>query len=440
MTARPPAIPPDPGALPAILRRPPFSRFYPGWWIAVAASLVSFTGVAFFNPVLGALVPALQDEFGWSVASIAAAMTIGTITAALISPLAGPLADRYGSRWMLAGSVALMTALLAALAFTAELWQFWLFYGLGRAVGVGIVDMAVIVTIANWFVRGRGRAMGMTMIGTRGGMSLMPLLLAWTLGLGGLQAAFIGLAVLVGVLGLLPPLIVRRRPEDAGLHVDGAPPAVTPGVVEAGTDADPVWTVRQALRTRSFWLLLCGTSILMVVGGSLNFTFVSHLAASGIDRSTAVFALSLWAAMGIIGGVLGGELRQRLAVRYALSAVICFTAGSLALFVLTDSVWMAMLFAVWHGLSFGAQLPLTRIVFPDYFGRYSVGGIRGATAPVQFALNAFGPLIAGFVFDWRGSYDLLYAVFIGLLLLAALSVLAAPKPQRPRGRAAATRC
>ncbi len=416
---------------PAILRRRPFARFYAGWWIAVAASLVSFAGVAFFNPVLGALVPALQDEFGWSVASIALAMTIGTIVAALIAPVIGPLADRYGSRVLLLGSVTMMLVLLVAMAFVTELWQLWLFYGLGRAIGVGIVDMAVVVTISNWFVRDRGRAMGMTMIGTRAGMSVMPLLLAWTLGVGGLRTGFIGLAVLVAVLALLPPLIVRRRPEDVGLLVDGAPPAVTPGVVQEPTDLDPVWTVRQATRTRSFWMLLIGTSILMVVGGSVNFTFVSHLVDNGIKSSTAVFALSLWAGTGIIGGIIGGELRQRMSVRYALPMVICFTAGSLVLFVMTDSVWMGLVFAVWHGMSFGAQLPLNRISFPDYFGRYSVGAIRGVTAPAQFTLNAFGPLLAGLAFDWRGSYDLLYTVFIGLLLLAAVCVLAAPKPKLP---------
>ena len=53
------------------------------------------------------------------------------------------------------------------------------------------------------------------------------------------------------------------------------------------------------------------------------------------------------------------------------------------------------------------------------------------TAPAQFTLNAFGPLLAGLAFDWRGSYDLLYTVFIGLLLLAAVCVLAAPKPKLP---------
>ena len=73
----------------------------------------------------------LQDEFGWSVASIALAMTIGTIVAALIAPVIGPLADRYGSRALLLGSVTMMVVLLVAMAYVTELWQLWLFYGDG---------------------------------------------------------------------------------------------------------------------------------------------------------------------------------------------------------------------------------------------------------------------------------------------------------------------
>ena len=56
---------------------------------------------------------------------------------------------------------------------------------------------------------------------------------------------------------------------------------------------------------------------------------------------------------------------------------------------------MAFVFAIWHGLAFGAQLPLNRISFPDYFGRYSVGRIRSVTAPPQLLLNAFGPFVSG---------------------------------------------
>lgn len=393
----------------------------------------SFAAVSFFNPVLGAITPELQTEYGWSIASIGLTMVIGGVGGGVIATFVGTFADRYGARWLLVGSVGAVAGLLLGLGFISELWQFLLMWGLGRGLTVAVIDIAVVVVIANWFIRRRGSAMGMTMVGTRGGMMIFPLVISTGIWLGGLREAFLLMALLVVAVGWLPPLIMRRRPEDVGLHPDGqsSGASVTSGEPSLSSAADPDWTVREAVRTRAFWLLLFGTTILMAVSGSVNFTFVSHMTQNGISADTARTALALWAGMGIVGGVLGGELRQRLAVRYSLPLVIVSTTAALIWFVLTDSVWMAFVFAIWHGLSFGAQLPLNRISFPDYFGRYSVGRIRGVTAPPQLLINAFGPFVSGLVIDTRGSYDLIYVVFIGLLLTAALSVLLARRPEVP---------
>lgn len=419
--------------LPRLLYARPFRRVFAGWWIAAAASMSSFAAVTFFNPVLGAITPELQTEYGWSTASIGLAMVIGGVGGGVIAPFVGPIADRQGARWLLFGSVGMVAGLLVALGFMAQLWQFLLIWGVGRGITVAVIDIAVVVVIANWFISRRGSAMGLTMIGTRGGMMIFPLLISAGLWLGGLREAFLLMAVLVVVVGWLPSLILRRRPEDVGLRPDGrrSRGAVAASETSSVLASDPDWTVREAMRTRAFWLLLFGTTILMAVSGSVNFTFVSHMTQNGIDADTARSALALWAGMGIVGGVLGGELRQRLAVRYSLPLVILITTSALVWFVLTDRVWMAFVFAVWHGLAFGAQLPLNRISFPDYFGRYSVGRIRSVTAPPQLLLNAFGPFVSGLVIDSRGSYDLIYVIFIGLLLSAALSVLLARRPEPP---------
>ena len=395
----------------------------------------SFAAVSFFNPVLGAITPELQAEYGWSTASIALSMVIGGIGGGAIATFVGPIADRYGPRWMLFVSVGLVAGLMFALGFISDLWQFLLLWGLGRGITVAVIDIAVIVVIANWFIRRRGSAMGMTMVGTRSGMMIFPLIITVGFWLGGLREAFILMALCVFLVGFLPPLVMRRRPEDVGLRPDGYGLRVTRPTSASAAQLDelqdPDWSVREAIRTRAFWLLLFGTTMLMVVGGSVNFTFVSHMTENGIAADTARSALALWAGMGIIGGLVGGELRQRLAVRYSLPLIICVTTSAVVWFIFTDEVWMAFVFAVWHGLAFGAQLPLNRITFPDYFGRYSVGRIRSVTAPPQLVLNAFGPFVSGLVIDSRGSYDLIYVVFVGLLLAAALSVLLAKRPDPP---------
>ena len=212
------------GELPAVLRRGPLSRVFAGWWIAAAASMSSFAAVSFFNPVLGAITPELQAEYGWSTASIGLTMVIGGVGGGLIATFVGPFADRYGARWLLVSSVGAVAGLLVALGFISDLWQFLLIWGLGRGLTVAVIDIAVVVVIANWFIRRRGTAMGMTMVGTRGGMMIFPLAISAGIWLGGLREAFLLMALLALVVGVLPPLIMRRRPEDVGLRPDGQLP------------------------------------------------------------------------------------------------------------------------------------------------------------------------------------------------------------------------
>ncbi|MYD74801.1 MAG: MFS transporter [Chloroflexi bacterium] len=87
--------------LPRVLYSRPMRRVFAGWWIAAAASMASFAAVTFFNPVLGAITPELQAEYGWSTASIALTMVIGGIGGGVIATFVGHIADRHGWRWLL---------------------------------------------------------------------------------------------------------------------------------------------------------------------------------------------------------------------------------------------------------------------------------------------------------------------------------------------------
>ena len=414
---------------------------YRGWWVLLALGLVAFSRVAFFNPVLGIFIQPLQDEFGWSRATIAGALTVGTLLGALAVPFVGPLIDRYGSRYFTAAAIAILGILLALLSAVEEVWQFYGLYAFGRAIAVGVLEIALVATVANWFIRRRGRAMGLLSVGTRAGMALTPLVVLLFISLFDWRAAFLALGVLIVVVALVPSWRwIRRRPEDLGLRPDGDPPAARLATAAAGAAHDPRWTVGEAIRTRPFWLLLIGSSALMFVNGAVNLSMASHLGDNGIGRGTAITVITLWAVMGMVGGVVGGELRERVAIRLALSASVLFLSGGIVMLLAVQNVWMAFLFAIAHGLAFGALLPLLQVVFADYFGRWSVGAIRGVTAPVQFGVNALGPLAATLVFDSRGSYDLIFVVFVLLALAAALLFLfARPPVHRATESRAATR-
>ncbi|MCA9853436.1 MAG: MFS transporter [Dehalococcoidia bacterium] len=406
------------------------SRVYYGWWVAVAISFVSFSQVAFFNPVLGVFIAPLEAEFGWSRGVIAGALSLGTLAGALISPVIGPMLDRWGGRWFATGAMLALGACLLLLAGVNSVWQYYLLYGIGRAIVTSVVNLTLSVTISNWFIRSRGRANAVMLTGTRGGMALMPLIVLLFVAIADFRLAFAGLGVLVLIFGVAPAyLYVRRRPEDMGLLPDGdaaPPPSDEPLVIAS----DERWSVSEAVRTPAFWFLLAGTSQLMFVGGATNLSMAPHIEDNGLGRNTAVTMVTAWALFGIVGGFIGGELRQRVSVRWALPGTLVFTALGMVWLVLVSEVWMAFVFAAWHGTAFGAQLPLNQTAFPDYFGRWTVGAIRGITAPVQFGLNALGPLVASIAFDRTGSYDKAFLVFAVMLLVGAGLIALASPPRR----------
>lgn len=407
-------------------------RGYAGWWVMAAVTAVAFSRVAFLNPVLGIFIDPLEQEFGWSRTEIAGALSVGTLIGGIGAPFIGPLVDRWGGRWFMVGSVLAVGILLLLLALVQTIWQFYILFGAGRAVVTMILDLALVVTISNWFIRRRGRATGLVMIGTRGAMALMPLVVLLFLSIADWRAAFAALGILVLLVGLAPPyLLVRRRPEDFGLAPDGDRPWATAAERAKRLLLDPNWTARQAVRTSAFWLLLMGTSQMVFVGGATNLALASHLRDNGLSQASVVSVITVWALVGIGGGMLGGELRERLGVRFALPLVMVATTFSLGLLIAVENLWMAYLFAVWHGIFFGAMLPLNQIVFADYFGRRSIGAIRGIASPVRRGLNAAGPLTAALVFDARGSYDLIFAVFIGQMLLGAALIALAGRPPTP---------
>ena len=411
---------------------PPKRRqIYRGWWVVGALAFASFGQVAFFNPVLGIFIEPLEQEFGWSRGAIAGALSVGTVIGAFSSPFIGRFIDRHGGRPFIVVGLCIVVVCLLLLSQVQHIWQFYVLYAVGRALTMGILNLAILVTIANWFIRDRGRATAVNLVGTRSGMALMPLVVLLFVTVANWRVAFLALGVMVAVLSIGPAWkFVRRRPEDFGLLPDGRGELAGEDESADGLETiDVNWSVRDALRTRAYWLLLTGTSQIVLVGGAVNLSMAPHLQDSGVSRATAVSAITVWAIFGIVGGILGGELRQRLSVRVALPMMMFLTATALIWLTLVENTWMAYTFAVYHGLLFGAQLPLNQTVFADYFGRWSVGAIQGIAAPIQFGMNAVGPVLASYVFDQTGMYDEIFMVFVGLYVFGAVVILLAARPR-----------
>jgi cyanate permease len=97
-----------------------------------------------------------------------------------------------------------------------------------------------------------------------------------------------------------------------------------------------------------------------------------------------------------------------------------------------SSVPMGLFFAAVYGAAFGLMVTSGQIVFADFFGREALGAIRGTAAPVQFAFNAVGPLMAGVAHDLTGSYMAAFVPLTCGYLVAALALAIAQRPTPPQ--------
>lgn len=396
----------------------------------MAAVSATFGSVVFFNPVLGVFAQLLEDEFGWQRSEIAAAISLGGLGAAMAAPATGAVLDRWGGRWVIVGASLGMAACALVLSQMSALWHLLLFYGIGRALAVGAMSPAGVVAISNWFIRRRSMVSGLVAVGPRIGMATFPVVVALVIDATGTwRAGWIALAIIAVCVSLPSLLFMRRRPEDMGLLPDGdAAPDDTDGLPRA-LELD--FTLHEAVRTRAYWMVGLGLSFVMFCGGAVNFHQIPHLVDQGLPRTQAALVVTVFSGTGAVGAILGGMLASRISVRWTMVVSLAGMSLGIVLLLNAASLGAGILYGVSYGLFFGAQIAMEQVVYADFFGRLSLGKIRGSFQPVLLAVNAAGPFLVGVWYDQTGSYAAAFGSFSVMFALASLSMAFARYPARP---------
>ncbi|MYA20876.1 MAG: MFS transporter [Chloroflexi bacterium] len=416
-------------------RLPGSGRWFYGWTIVGVAFLATFAHVGYLNSVLGIFQPALHEEFGWSRAEVAGALTLGSLAGGLLSPLFGVVLDRYGARWLIAGPAILLAVGCLLLAELRELWQFYLLFATGRALAISAMMAAAVVAVSNWFIRRRPLAIAIGTLGMRVGNATIPLIVAIVIAARGWPDGFRALGVVFLLFGIVPALLLmRRRPEDMGLHPDGDPPP-TPEQRRSAALLDPAWTLRAALRTRAYWLVGLAFALAIFGNGAINFHQIPHLVDRGLTTTSAALILTVMSITGAAGGLVSGIVATRVRARWTMVGALILQSSGVLLLLAVDSFAMALLYAVWYGWFFGVMVTQLQVVYAEYFGRLQLGVIRGSFQPVALGFNAAGPLALGVWFDRAGGYEGPFTLIIVFFLIAALALSAAryPTPPEPAG-------
>jgi predicted MFS family arabinose efflux permease len=255
----------------------------------------------------------------------------------------------------------------------------------------------------------------------------------------GWRAAYLAYGLALLVLLVLPAaLILRRRPEDLNLLPDGGPGPVPLDSKRARRQPteEMSWSLAEAVRTPSLWLLIAALTVAIVAQSSVTFHQVAHYSDMGIDPLAAAATLSAYGVAGAFATGLWGFLTERFSER-RLAIVVLLMAAVVTLYLLkVQTAGEAMTFAVLFGLTSRGEGTLFNIILAQYYGRDSYGMISGFTRPFWSAGNAVGPLLSALAFDVTGSYQVMFVFSALMSVLAAVLISLARKPQRARKVAA----
>ena len=378
--------------------------------------------------VLSIFLSPMAADLGWSRTLISGASSLGGLVASALGPGIGWLADRYGPRVVLAGSMLVLGVSTAALGTVTAPLAFYLAYLVGRAIFACPVPIATTVAVASWFRLRRGRAMAIANACSFAGLVILPLIVQVSIIYSSWRVAWFILGALAWGIALGPTaLLLARRPEDLGLKPDGAPNQAESADSPGGA-AEPIWSLGEAIRTPTLWALSLAGSFMFAVQAGMSVHQAAHFAAQGMSPLIAASIVSVMALANLVGALLSGFLSERFGSRllYGLSAAVL--AGNMLFLLAVNTPQLAYLYATLFGLAIGSGLTVGPVIFADFYGRESLGSIRGIAEPFVSLGQAAGVLFAGIVFDLTGSYTVAIVIFAGSAAVAALLIALSRPP------------
>ena len=408
--------------------------FFYGWIILPSAALAIFVSGPGQTFSVSLFVDPLIDEFGWSRTTISGLYTAGSLTAATSMLGIGWLLDRFGARVVLAG-VGLMLG-LAALWMSEVSNQLGVYAGFTalRMFGQGSLGLVPSSLVALWFVRKRGRATALAGLGMVTSQAIFPPLIHTLNTQIGWRQTWLVLGIIVwAVLIPVAVLFVRRTPESVGLLPDGA--TTSQPIADNAPRPQPVrgagdWTLREALRTRTFWLVFVAAGSQSLVSTALIFHQVAVLDSRGLSAGVSAAVLSVMGPVSLAGAMAGGFLSDRFPNRLLLLAGQAILGIGMLLAMVMTETWQALIYGSVIGFSSGSVITVAAVIWPNYYGRKHLGSIRGAATMAMVAGAALGPLPFALTFDLTGSYTSVLVIFMAFPALSMLAALFAVPPKR----------
>lgn len=405
-----------------------------GWYVVLGTFLIMVItyGVRYS---FGVFVKPMFAEYNWSMTVIQLGASINLIVYAIASILTGRLLDRFAPRGIMLAGILFTAAGLFLASHVKTPLGLYLSYGV--LVGAGTAGCGMVVnsvTVAKWFNRYRGLAIGIASMGIGIGTMLMAPLAGFIVKQFGWRSGFLSIGLLMLVVGILvtQTFLGKSGPGQMGLLPDGDLPA-DGTIPSAFSDSPPAEaSLMPVLKTSQFWILVvCNILSVMTVMMTFNCQ-IAYAINRGINDIEAAAALGIIGITGSCGKLFFGWFCDRVRdAKYSASTGFIIMAVGMILLYRAQTVGMLYAFALLYGFGYGSLAPVMPYLITDRFDRRVFGSAYGLL--IFFATGvggSIGPVLGGYIFDTTGSYGPGWLICTAILIIVAILILAL-KPQRP---------
>jgi MFS family permease len=399
------------------------SVVFPGWWVVVGAFLCMLTGYAVAYS-FAAFFGTLESEFGARRGETSLVFSICAFLYFLLGFPAGLIADRTGPRPVVIGGLLLIAAGLVVASQASSLWQIYLGYSLGVGVGIGLSYVPSVAAVQRWFVRQRGTASGIAVAGIGVGTLIGAPLAHQLIAAVGWRETYLVLAALTAIGAIVSGTLVRPAPDHYGLTPDGDPPHPS-----GGSAMPPGLTLGRAMRSQPFWIIYTG-ALLMSFGLFVPFVHLAPYARDvGLGEGFGVLLIVLLGVGSTVGRFLFASVTGWIGRRLSFGLMYVGSAAMLVMWSVSSSAPALVAFALMFGAFYGGFVAIAPSLAADYFGGRALGSIIGAL----YSGVAFGALlgspVAGYAFDFFGSYSGAILAGAALCLVSFVITLMMPEPR-----------
>ena len=409
---------------------------YYGYYLVAVAFVAQFVSAGSQNYVTGPFLKPMTTELDWTRSEYQLARTLGQFAMALIGLYVGGLVDRKGGKLLMQGGAVVLGASLFATSFVQTQWQWLLINGLAVTTGAALIgNLVVNVTLSKWFVEKRGRVVGFSSMGVSfAGVALVPAVTVLVDSVGW-RASWQVLGVAIFLLIFPVSFLMRRAPEDYGLHPDGKSDAEVAqgGGRAAAADMASSMTRGQALRTSSFYLIVFAYGFGALSIGVMLAQTVPYMTDAGHSRTFAAFMITVTSIPAMLTKPLWGWLVDKVDARWLSAAGFLINAVSMVLIVFSVQSNITSLVVISFfllGFGWGGLIPLQEVVWASFYGRRYLGAVRSAGLPFSLIVGASAPFLSTLYFDRIGNYDGAFFAIAALAILATVLILLARKPTR----------